>query len=87
VPSARWHRSAASRTVYQRSISPGISVKTPNVETATLVPEIESSVREHLGGPPCTLVAESVTQIAADSERKTRGERQRIWRNPRAATL
>ena len=43
--------------------------------TATLVPEIASSAREDLGRPPYKPVAESMTQIAGDSDRKTPSRR------------
>ena len=59
---------ALDLTGYQRAHPQGAC-------TATLVPEIASSAREDLGRPPYKPVAESMTQIAGDSDRKTLSRR------------
>src|SRR2546425_7104207 len=61
VPSARWQRSAASRTVYQRSISLNTGSIMPNT---TPVPEVEVNERGDLERATHALLANSFKEFA-----------------------
>jgi len=61
VPSARWQRSAASRTVYQRSTSLNTGSIMPNT---TPVPEAEVNERGDLGRATHAMLANSFKEFA-----------------------
>src|SRR5438309_1544009 len=63
VPSARWQRSAASRTVYQRSTSPNTGSIMLRA-SATPVPEAEVNERGDLGRPTHATLANSFKEFA-----------------------
>src|SRR2546428_664327 len=67
VPSARWQRVAASRTVYQRSTSPGncVIILIGCGSTQLLCQRSRVNAREDLGGQPIRMI----TQLPGDVER------------------